>query len=70
MIQSPVVSTAVTTTLAARLTTTDDSLRLTGITSISGSDLIKIGDEIIRVDGVGIGQTNRLTIRRGWLGTG
>jgi hypothetical protein len=70
MIQSPVVSTAVTTTLAVHLTSTDDSLRLTGITSISGSDLIKIGDEIIRVDGVGIGQTNTLTVRRGWLGTG
>ena len=70
IIQSPIVSTAVTTTLAVKLTTTDDSLRLTGITSISGSDLIKIGNEIIRVDGVGIGQTNNLIVRRGWLGTG
>jgi len=70
IIQSPVVSTAVTTTLAVKLTTTDDSIRLTGITSISGSDLLKIGDEILRVDAVGVGQTNNLTVRRAWLGTG
>ena len=70
IIQSPVVSTSVTTTLADTLFTTDDTLKLTGITSISGSDLIKIGDEILRVDGVGIGSTNSLTVRRGWLGTG
>ena len=70
VIQSPVVSTAVTTTLADTLFTTDDIVKLTGITSISGSDLIKVGNEILRVDGVGIGSTNALTVRRGWLGTG
>ena len=70
MIQSPIVSTAVTTTLADQMFSTDDTLKLAGITSIKGSDLLKIGDEIIRVDGVGIGSTNALTLRRGWMGTG
>ena len=54
MIQSPIVSTAVTTTLADQMFSTDDTLKLAGITSIKGSDLLKIGNEIIRVDGVGI----------------
>ena len=70
MIQSPIVSTAVTTTLADQMFSTDDTLKLAGITSIKGSDLLKIGNEIIRVDGVGIGSTNALTLRRGWMGTG
>ena len=69
MIQSPIVSTAVTTTLADQLFSTDDTLKLAGITSIKGSDLLKIGSEIVRVDGVGIGSTNALTLRRGWMGT-
>ena len=34
-----------------------------------GGDLIKIGDEIMRVDGVGIGLTNRISVRRPWMGT-
>ena len=70
MIQSPIVSTAVTTTLADQMFSTDDTLKLAGITSIKGSDLLKIGNEIIRVDDVGIGSTNALTLRRGWMGTG
>ena len=69
MIQSPIVSTAVTTTLADQLFSTDDTLKLAGITSIKGSDLLRIGSEIVRVDGVGIGSTNALTLRRGWMGT-
>ena len=71
IIQSPVVSTAITTTLADQLFTTDDTLKLTGISSITGSDLIQINNEIIRIDSVNtVDNENTLVVRRGWLGTG
>ena len=71
IIQSPIVSTAVTTTLSNTLFTTDDTLKLVGISSIKGGELIKINNEIIRVDAVNIiGNENSLSVRRGWLGTG
>jgi hypothetical protein len=69
LIQSPVVSTAVTTTLAINAFTTDDILYFSGITSFFGGDLIRIEDEIMRIEGVGIGSTNGIRVRRPWLGT-
>ena len=69
LIQSPVVSTAQTQTLADRVTSVDNFIKLSGITSFFGSDLIKMGDEIMKITGVGIGSTNRFSVRRGWLGT-
>ena len=69
IIQSPIVSTAVTSHLTGQVFTTDEFINLAGITSIFGGDLIKIGDEIMRVDGVGIGLTNRIQVRRPWMGT-
>ena len=69
IIQSPIVSTAVTSHLTSQVLTTDEFINLAGITSIFGGDLIKIGDEIMRVDGVGIGLTNRIQVRRPWMGT-
>jgi hypothetical protein len=69
LIQSPVVSTAITTTLAINAFTTDDILYFSGITSFFGGDLIRIEDEIMRIEGVGIGSTNAIRVRRPWLGT-
>ena len=69
LIQSPIVSTAVTTTLEDDVVSTDNTVDFTGITSFFGGDLIKVGDEIMKVEGVGIGSTNRLSVRRGWMGT-
>ena len=69
VIQSPVVSTAITTTLSTDLPITDNTLTLSGITSFFGGDLIKINNEIMRVDAVGIGSTNVLRVRRPWMGT-
>ena len=69
LIQSPIVSTAVTTTLADQVFTTDENVEFTGITSFFGGDLIKIGDEIMKIEGVGIGTTNSIKVRRGWMGT-
>ena len=69
LIQSPIVSTAVTTTLANQVLSVDNILQFSGITSFFGSDLIKIGDEIMKIEGVGIGSTNTIRVRREWLGT-
>ena len=69
IIQSPVVATAQTTTLAVNAFTTDDLLYFTGITSFFGGDLIRIGSEIMKIEGVGIGSTNAIRVRRPWLGT-
>ena len=69
LIQSPIVSTAQTQTLAKNVTSVDNDVFLSGITSFFGSDLIKLGDEIMKITGVGVGSTNRFLVRRGWLGT-
>jgi hypothetical protein len=69
LIQSPIVSTAQTTTLAINAFSTDDLIYVSGITSFFGGDLIKIGEEIMRIDSVGVGSTNAFRVRRPWLGT-
>jgi hypothetical protein len=68
-IQSPIVSTSQTTSLAKQARSIDDTIFFTGITSFYGGDLVKIGDEILRIDGVGIGSTNAIRVKRSWMGT-
>ena len=69
IVQSPVVSTAITTTLAEQVFTTDNLIRLSGITSIFGGDLLRMGEEIVKIESVGVGSTNVLRVRREWMGT-
>jgi hypothetical protein len=69
LIQSPLVSTALTTTLSINAFTTDDSIYVSGITSFFGGDLIRIDSEIMRIDSVGVGSTNAIRVRRPWMGT-
>jgi hypothetical protein len=68
-IQSPITPTSQTTSLAKEVNSVDDIIYFTGITSFFGSDLVRIGEEILRIDGVGIGSTNGIRVRRSWLGT-
>lgn len=70
VIQSPIVSTAITTTLSKESLITDDIITVSGITSFFGGDLVKIGDEIMRINTVGFGSTNVLLVQRPWMGTG
>ena len=44
-------------------------MKLSGITSIFGADLIRIDDEIVRVNSVGVGSTNIFLVTRAWMGT-
>jgi len=69
VVQSPIVATAVTTTVTADVSATTDKIKLSGITSITGGDMLKIGDEIMKVDSVGLGATNVLLVTRPWMGT-
>ena len=69
VIQSPVVATSVTTGISTNITLFDELVKFSGITSFFGSDLIQINDEIMKIEGVGIGSTNSIRVRRGWLGT-
>jgi hypothetical protein len=69
LIQSPIVSTAVTTTLDDQVLTTDNTIKFSGITSFFGGDLFKVGNEIMKIESIGIGTINAITVRRGWMGT-
>jgi hypothetical protein len=70
LIQSPIVSTAVTTILSKEVTFFDSEIFVTDISSIYGGDLVKINDEIMRVASVGLGSTNSISVIRPWMGTG
>ena len=70
ILQSPIVSTAVTTHTADQVFTTDDNIEFAGITSFYGGDLIKIGNEILRIDAMGQGgNDNLIKVKRPWAGT-
>ncbi len=69
VVQQPIVATSVTTTVTGDVSATADTIVISGITSITGGDLLKIGSEIMKVDSVGLGATNRLLVTRPWMGT-
>ena len=70
LIQSPIVATSVTTTAVGSIGVVDTIITLSGITSFFGGDLIKIDNEIMRINSVGIGGTNKVLVQRPWMGTG
>jgi len=70
VIQSPVVSTSVTSICVNDISLFDSNVFLSNINLISGGDLIKINDEIMRVTAVGVASTNAISVLRSWLGTG
>ncbi len=70
VIQSPIVSTAITSLLTQNIAFFDSQVYVSGISSIRGGDLIKINDEIMKVTSVGVGSTNVLSVIRPWMGTG
>ena len=70
IIQSPIVSTAITTTLADYSNEYAPTIKINQITSFFGGDLIKIDDELMKIQTVGFGSTNVLLVDRHWMGTG
>jgi hypothetical protein len=70
IIQSPIVSTSTTTLTLENNSIIDYRIKVLQTTSFYGGDLIKIDDEIMRVQAVGFGSTNVLLVKRPWMGTG
>ena len=73
MIQSPIAGTSVTTHLADNAALAQDVIKFAGISSFAGADYIQVGSgntiECMKILSVGIGSTNQIKVRRGWLGT-
>ena len=69
-IQSPIVGTSITTTLAKDVSIVDSKVTFSGITSFFGGDLIQINSEIMKINTVGFGSTNVILVDRPWMGTG
>lgn len=70
LIQSPIVGTSITTSLTQNLPFVSDVLVFSGISSFFSGDLIKINQEIMKIEVVGIGSTNYVAVKRPWLGSG
>ena len=68
-IQSPIHNTDISTVLSENLSIVSDNVFVSGITSIFSGDLVKVGDEIMKIISVGIGSTNVFSVRRPWAGT-
>jgi len=68
-IQTPIVSTAVTTTVSQNIRLIDTEIVFSGITSFFSGDLFKIGNEIMLIDIVGYGATNIILVNRAWMGS-
>ena len=72
MIQSPITPTKITTGLSTEIGLADEIITVTGITSIYSADLIKINDEIMRVNAVGVLLNSAFAVRMliaRWMGT-
>jgi len=69
VIQSPLYKKKISTTLASPIAIGDTTIKLTGITSISSNLFLKVDNEIMKINTVGFGSTNVLTIDRGSMGS-
>lgn len=69
IIQSPIISTAVTSVLLSNMPGVSDLAVLSGVTSFFSGDLIKINDEIMKINYVGLGDRNTILVRRPMLGS-
>ena len=66
-IQSPVIQSPINTKLSFDAAVETDFITLTGISSFFSGDVIKVNDEFMKIDTVGIGSTNQLLVKRGQL---
>jgi len=69
VIQSPLARKILPLTLSSQVAISTNRVFLHDISDLKGKDLIKINDEIMKVDLVGIGSTNSLNVIRGVMGT-
>jgi len=69
VIQSPIVSTALTTYLSENLLSVEDLLYSSSTEGLFAGDLLRIDNEIMKVEAIGIGSTNAVRVVRPWMGT-
>ena len=58
VIQSPVAFTPITTDLEYNITNTATTFSVTGITSITSNDIVKVNNEFMKITNVGLGTTS------------
>ena len=69
VIQSPIVSTAITSSLISDLNVEVNTLIVSGITSFFSGDLIQIENEVMKIDNVRVEDQNYIDVKRPWVGT-
>ena len=69
IIQSPLARKILPLTLSSQVAISTNRVFLHDISDLKGKDLLKINDEVMKVDLVGIGSTNSLNVIRGQMGT-
>ena len=69
VIQSPLVQTGIAYTLTNPVVRADNSIDVSGITSIFVGDILNIGQEYLLVEQVGVAGANRIVVQRGWMDT-
>ena len=69
-LQDPVIPANIEHNLVEEMSYGGELMRISGITSFFGNDLLKVDDEFMYIKQVGFGSTNVLVVKRGWMGTG
>jgi hypothetical protein len=70
VIQSPIVGTAISTTLTQNVNLLDEVIIFSNPLNFYSGDLVKIDDELLKVDAVGVGTTNYVKVIRSFMGSG
>ena len=66
-IQSPLIQSPINTGLTTSIDTGTDFITMAGISSFFSGDIIRIDDEYMKIDTIGIGATNRVLVKRAQL---
>lgn len=69
VIQSPIVPTSSIKYLSNNLLSVDDLLYLNSTEGLFAGDLLRINNEIMKIEAIGIGSTNAIRVARPWMGT-
>ena len=69
IIQSPLVSTAITSVLSNNINYSDNLIKISNAGGLFPEDLIKIDNEVMKVSAVGVGSTNIIRVQRKSLGS-
>lgn len=69
IIQAPLFKKKVSVALAEAVGVGSTTIKVVGVTSITGNNLLNIDNEILRIKNVGFGSTNVLSVQRGIFGS-